>query len=64
MKIQRNDKCPCGSGKKYKHCHLPIEQMREQQLAMSLARGREAMANKITLDKVKEENENDSTSKI
>ena len=21
-KIGRNDKCPCGSGKKYKHCHL------------------------------------------
>ena len=20
-KIQRNEKCPCGSGKKYKHCH-------------------------------------------
>lgn len=25
-KIGRNDLCPCGSGKKYKHCHLPIEQ--------------------------------------
>lgn len=22
MKIGRNDPCPCGSGKKYKHCHL------------------------------------------
>ncbi len=22
MKIQRNALCPCGSGKKYKHCHL------------------------------------------
>ena len=20
-KVGRNDKCPCGSGKKYKHCH-------------------------------------------
>jgi preprotein translocase subunit SecA len=20
-KIGRNDPCPCGSGKKYKHCH-------------------------------------------
>ena len=20
--VQRNDPCPCGSGKKYKHCHL------------------------------------------
>jgi len=22
-KMGRNDKCPCGSGKKYKHCCLP-----------------------------------------
>ena len=22
MKIKRNDPCPCGSGLKYKHCHL------------------------------------------
>jgi preprotein translocase subunit SecA len=22
QKIGRNDPCPCGSGKKYKHCHL------------------------------------------
>lgn len=21
MKVGRNDPCPCGSGKKYKHCH-------------------------------------------
>ena len=21
MKAGRNDPCPCGSGKKYKHCH-------------------------------------------
>ena len=25
MKTGRNDPCPCGSGKKYKHCHLPID---------------------------------------
>lgn len=24
-KIGRNDPCPCGSGKKYKHCHLNID---------------------------------------
>ena len=22
MKIGRNDKCPCGSGKKFKKCHM------------------------------------------
>jgi len=21
IKVGRNDPCPCGSGKKYKHCH-------------------------------------------
>ena len=21
LKVGRNDPCPCGSGKKYKHCH-------------------------------------------
>src|SRR5262245_15616104 len=26
-KIGRNDPCPCGSGKKYKQCHLPIEEV-------------------------------------
>jgi len=27
-KVNRNDPCPCGSGKKYKHCHLgkPMEE--------------------------------------
>jgi hypothetical protein len=24
-KIRRNDRCHCGSGKKYKHCHLPLD---------------------------------------
>jgi hypothetical protein len=25
-KVGRNDPCPCGSGKKYKQCHLPLEE--------------------------------------
>jgi preprotein translocase subunit SecA len=25
-KVGRNDPCPCGSGKKYKKCHLPMEE--------------------------------------
>lgn len=29
MKIGRNDPCPCGSGKKYKQCHGPIDAERE-----------------------------------
>ena len=30
-KIGRNDPCPCGSGKKYKHCHLSADQAIQQQ---------------------------------
>lgn len=30
-KIGRNDPCPCGSGKKYKQCHGPIEEARERE---------------------------------
>ncbi len=27
-KVGRNDPCPCGSGKKYKKCHLPLDEGR------------------------------------
>src|SRR2546428_3369108 len=27
-KVGRNDPCPCGSGRKYKKCHLVLEEMR------------------------------------
>lgn len=27
-KVGRNDPCPCGSGKKYKNCHMKLEQVR------------------------------------
>lgn len=30
MCIRKNDKCPCNSGKKYKHCHLVIEKLKKQ----------------------------------
>lgn len=29
--VGRNDPCHCGSGKKYKHCHLKIEQAKAQE---------------------------------
>jgi len=29
MKIGRNDRCPCGSGRKYKRCHLGREPLKE-----------------------------------
>ena len=29
MKVSRNDQCPCGSGKKYKKCCLPVAQAQD-----------------------------------
>jgi preprotein translocase subunit SecA len=26
-KVARNESCPCGSGKKYKHCHGTVEEV-------------------------------------
>lgn len=44
-KIGRNDPCPCGSGKKFKHCHLG----RENELAMeSMGEFTEEMSSWIT----------------
>ncbi len=40
----RNDPCPCGSGKKYKHCCL--EKDRAAELAPVIARGAELQAQK------------------
>ena len=31
MAPKRNDPCYCGSGKKYKHCHLPLDRKRESE---------------------------------
>ncbi len=42
MKIQRNDPCPCGSGKKYKHCCLAAAAAEEESpdiLALRRVRG-------------------------
>jgi hypothetical protein len=32
MEIGRNDPCHCGSGKKYKKCHLAEDQVKESKL--------------------------------
>lgn len=36
-KIERNDSCPCGSGKKYKHCCMRIEQSKDNTAAQNRA---------------------------
>lgn len=45
-KIGRNDPCPCGSGKKYKQCHGPIDAARESE-QRHLRRGQETLLTKI-----------------
>jgi len=30
MKVGRNEPCPCGSGKKYKHCHLAADELQQR----------------------------------
>lgn len=42
MKIGRNDPCHCGSGKKYKKCHLPADEATES--AAYAAKAAEAAA--------------------
>ena len=37
-RVGRNDPCPCGSGKKYKHCHM----LKEQQVTTSAVQLRQA----------------------
>ena len=34
-KLKRNDLCYCGSGKKYKHCHMRIDQAQQRSLNSS-----------------------------
>lgn len=45
-KVGRNDPCPCGSGKKYKHCHLPIEEAAQAE-QLRLRRGVDTLIPKI-----------------
>jgi len=35
--VGRNDPCPCGSGKKYKHCHMRADREAAQQAKMEAA---------------------------
>ncbi len=47
-KIGRNDPCPCGSGKKYKQCHLPIEEAAAAE-QLRLRRGVDTLLPKIII---------------
>jgi len=39
-KVGRNDPCPCGSGKKYKHCHLRQDRAAERRANVGRGRAR------------------------
>ena len=55
MKMQRNDPCWCGSGRKYKKCHMPIE----EKMLLHADRGeivprRELLKTPFQIEKIKE----------
>ncbi len=52
MKIGRNDPCPCGSGKKYKNCHLP-EHEAERSEELKVKRAVDSLMPKL-LDRAKQ----------
>ncbi len=35
MSVHHKDDCPCGSGKRYKHCHLPIDEARRRKATLA-----------------------------
>ncbi len=45
-KIGRNDPCPCGSGKKYKQCHGPIDAAREAEVRL-LRKANDSLTEKV-----------------
>lgn len=45
-KIGRNDPCPCGSGKKYKQCHGPIDAAREAEVRQ-LRKANDSLTEKV-----------------
>jgi SEC-C motif len=49
LKTGRNDECPCGSGKKYKKCHLEADEKAKS----------EALSKAIETSKAKAEEHND-----
>ena len=50
----RNDRCPCGSGKKYKACCLPRDEAAERDRLAAEQAGREARAEATRLEQRKE----------
>ena len=53
MKIGRNDKCHCGSGKKYKKCHLIKENLIKNQVDDFMKKQVTMMNNRNVVDSIK-----------
>ncbi|MCD6256064.1 MAG: SEC-C domain-containing protein [Deltaproteobacteria bacterium] len=53
-KIGRNEPCPCGSGKKFKKCHLPIIEAKRRELAETRERLNKLMENAAVISVLKE----------
>jgi len=50
QKVGRNDPCPCGSGKKYKNCHMLIEEQERKAAKYTTSGKRKFKASVIKLD--------------
>jgi len=56
LKTGRNEPCPCGSGKKYKKCHMEAD---EKAQSGAIARANEEAAKKAKAEGEKNENEHE-----
>ena len=43
MKPGRNDCCWCGSGKKYKHCHMELDERLAELKAEGVCKGKQTL---------------------
>lgn len=54
MSVGRNDPCHCGSGEKYKRCHLPKDQAARSEELAAQAAAREAAAAELAAEELAE----------
>ena len=64
MKIQRNDSCPCGSGKKYKHCCISKEDNEEYRKSLFGKRDFDKAISKRLLKQCIHPNQNECSENI
>lgn len=57
MKLGRNDPCHCGSGQKYKKCHLPADEATRSAEFAAQAAERKAIADREAAEAAEKEKE-------